>query len=443
MSKPQHLTILGGGPAGLSVGYYARKNQIPFTLYEAGPRIGGNCVTFEHGGFYFDSGAHRFHDKDPEVTNEVKSLLGADLQRNDTPSQIYQDGKFIDFPLSPLNLLKNLGPITFTKAGLELLSARLSTANTNGSFESFALRTYGRTIAERFLLNYSGKLWGASADHLSPYIAGTRMKGLGLKTFVTEAIFGRKAKIEHLDGAFYYPRMGIGMIADKLGEFCGGENIIRNSRISRILHDGKRIVSIEINGKNIVETDHVVSTLPLSLLIRMMDPGVDASIIELTKSLRFRNLILVALFLNRESVTENATLYFPDSNFLFTRVYEPKKRSLAMAPAGQTSLISEVPCQNDDTVWKLSDEKLIAEVRSKLCEVCKIKSEEVIGTLAIRIPHAYPILEKGFEEKVQQIFRFLEPFTNLKLAGRNGKFTYTSIHNMMRFGKEAVEEYLR
>lgn len=443
MSKPTHIAILGGGPAGLSVGYYAHQNQLPFTLYEAGQRIGGNCVTFRHGDFLFDSGAHRFHDKDPEVTNEVKSLLGPDLQRNDTPSQIYHDGKFIDFPLSPVNLLKNLGPITFSKAAFELLQARMSSQQANGSFESFALRTYGRTIAERFLLNYSGKLWGASAEQLSPHIAGARMKGLGLKTFLTEAIFGRKAKIEHLDGSFYYPRLGIGMIAEKLGEICGAENIRKNSRITRILHDKNRIASIEVSGSHRMETDQVVSTLPLSLFIRMMDPAVDQQILELAQSLRFRNVILVGLFLNRDFVSENATLYFPEREFIFTRICEPKRRSESMAPPGKTSLIAEVPCQNEDEVWKLSDAALVQHVSRKLCDICGIKQAEILDQCVIRLGHAYPILEQGFEEKVQKIFTFLQNFDNLKLAGRNGKFTYTHIHDMMRFGKEVIAEYMR
>ena len=71
----KHLAILGGGIAGLSVGYYAKKNGIPFTIYEEKARIGGNAITFKHSDFFFDSGAHRIHDKDPKVTKEIYDLL--------------------------------------------------------------------------------------------------------------------------------------------------------------------------------------------------------------------------------------------------------------------------------------------------------------------------------------------------------------------------------
>jgi len=72
MTKPTHITVLGGGPAGLSIGYYAKKKGIPFTIYEASDCIGGNSTTLRHGDFLYDSGAHRLHDKDASVTEELQ-----------------------------------------------------------------------------------------------------------------------------------------------------------------------------------------------------------------------------------------------------------------------------------------------------------------------------------------------------------------------------------
>ena len=72
MTKPTHITVLGGGPAGLSIGYYAKKKGIPFTIYEANDCIGGNSTTLRHGDFFYNSGAHRLHDKDASVTEELQ-----------------------------------------------------------------------------------------------------------------------------------------------------------------------------------------------------------------------------------------------------------------------------------------------------------------------------------------------------------------------------------
>ena len=86
--KLPHIHILGGGFAGLALGYYARKNGFPFTIYEADATLGGNAVTFEHEGFLYDSGAHRFHDRLPLITREIQGLLGSELESVHVPSRI-------------------------------------------------------------------------------------------------------------------------------------------------------------------------------------------------------------------------------------------------------------------------------------------------------------------------------------------------------------------
>jgi len=439
----QDITILAGGPAGLSVGYYARKHRLSFTIYEASHRVGGNCITHRQGNFMFDSGAHRLHDKDEEVTQEIKCLLGDELHRVSAPSQIYFRGKYIDFPLSPLDLLTKIGTLEFSKAGFDFLSARLNKTASDDSFESLALYRYGRGIAEKFLLNYSEKLWGLPCRCLSPNVSGKRLKGLDLRTFLIEATLGKMAKTQHLDGSFYYPKLGYGRVAEKIEQFCGPENIRLNHRINRVAHDGRKILSIGIAGS---ERRHrvkqVVSTLPVSLLIRIMDPAPPEEIVWLANSLRYRHLRLVTLFLDKPSVNENATVYFPEKVFPFTRIYEPRNRSQFMSPPGKTSLVIEIPCHREDKIWQLNDHELINDIANKLVDIGWIKPEEVLGTWCGRLNYAYPILELGFEDKVNKIFNWLGRFENLKLSGRNGKFAYTHLHDMMRFGKEIVEEHL-
>ena len=441
MKQPQHITVLGGGPAGLAVGYYAKLNHLPFSIYEANGFIGGNCITWKQGDFLFDSGAHRFHDKNQEITQEVKKLLGKELKKINSPSQIYYDNNLIDFPLSPLNIIQKFGLWFSIKTGIELVLSRLKKpVNTN--FENFAIYTYGRTIASYFLLNYSEKLWGAPCYQLSPSISGKRLQGLDLKTFLTEACLGSRKKVEHLDGLFYYPQKGIGRLSEKLGEFCGEANILKTSKITKIFHENRKIQAIEINHNQVIETHEVVSTLPLSITVQLMDPIASEDALLAAQNLRFRNLILVALFLNVESITQNASIYFPDRTIPFTRVYEPKNRSLEMCPLGKTSLVAEIPCQKGDQLWKLKDDQLVRLVTAYFIQAGWFKDETILDAKVVRINHAYPILELGYEEKVHKINAFLQQFDNLKTSGRNGKFVYAHFHDMMKFGKEVIEDYL-
>ncbi len=443
MTAGPHLSILGGGAGGLSLGYYAKKAELPFTIHEAGDHPGGNCRTLRHGDFLFDSGAHRFHDRDPGVTTELKKLLGHELDRIHAPSHIYHDGKLVDFPLSPLNLVLSLGPVAFTRAGFEVLRSRLTPARDHGHFESFALSTYGRTIASRFLLNYSGKLWGLPGDKLSTNVAGKRLKGLTLKTFVKEALWGKKAKTEHLDGAFYYPRGGFGIIAQKLSEFCGVENIRLGSRITKIFHQKGRIAALESNGAERTNADQVASTLPLDGFLRMLDPAPPNDILKLAANLRYRHMILVAFFLDKRSVTDSATVYFPESEFPFTRVYEPRNRHPDMSPEGKTSLVAEIPCRREDASWTMEDQRLIGTVRFHLIQIGWMQKDQIEATAVHRMHYAYPVLELGFEEKIDKIFKYLNHFENLRLSGRNGRFQYSHVHDMMTFARDIVAGYTK
>ncbi len=121
MKAQADVQILGGGPAGLGAAYYAKKLDLNFAVIEAGGELGGNCRTIRIGDFLFDTGAHRFHDKDPQVTNDIRDLLGEDLFEVDAPSEIFSGDRFFKFPLRPGNLARQLSPKTLARIAAENL----------------------------------------------------------------------------------------------------------------------------------------------------------------------------------------------------------------------------------------------------------------------------------------------------------------------------------
>ena len=144
--KSKMIHILGGGPAGLIAAYFAHKNNIPFKVYEAGGTWGGNCRTLTRNKFRFDAGAHRFHDKDPAVTELVNELLGDDLLEVNSPSQIYYDNRFIDFPLRAHNIIKKLPFKVISKVVAENLAKGREASNGYSNFKDFADAKYGSCI---------------------------------------------------------------------------------------------------------------------------------------------------------------------------------------------------------------------------------------------------------------------------------------------------------
>ena len=102
------IDILGAGPAGLGVGYYAKKYGLPVSIFELSNSVGGNSRTITNGEFRYDTGAHRLHNKHNHVTQMVKELLGEDLKLVNVPSKIYHNGSMVDFPLNIINLFQSL-----------------------------------------------------------------------------------------------------------------------------------------------------------------------------------------------------------------------------------------------------------------------------------------------------------------------------------------------
>ena len=438
MMETADIHILGGGPAGLTAGYYAKKQNLNFLIFEAGAHVGGNCRTLQLNNFRFDTGAHRFHDKDPEVTAEVKHLLGDDLLRVDAPSEIFFQEKFYRFPLTLSDLIGKLEVKTLLKIGWDkLISGNRKQAE---NFKELALRRYGKTLSERFLLNYSEKLWGEPTHKLSTAISGNRLKGLDFWSFLRSTVLGTPQNPTHLDGSFFYPKHGIGMIPDKLCEFIGDERIKYNHRISRIIHKGGRIESIVLNDDFEFQVTTVINTLPLTLSMRMLEPSPPPELCAIADTIKYRHLVLCVFCLNRDSFSSNASIYFPSEEFPFTRLYEPKNRSPYMTPEGQTVIVLEIPCFSENPVWKMSETALRAEVWEALCRVKPLHSDEVIHYQTYKLPFAYPVLEVGFEENVKQLVDYFEQFENLYLTGRSSLFRYLHLHDLFKAGKEVVEQ---
>ena len=445
-----NLHILGGGPAGLTTGYYAKKQGLlNFTIFEAGEHAGGNCRTLkikgadcrfrvlQNGDFRFDTGAHRFHDKDPQVTEEVKTLLGNDLLRVSAPSEIFYEGKFYRFPLLLSDLTQKLEKKTLLKIVWEQLHNNREKYAEN--FTEFAINQYGKTLAERFLLNYSEKLWGAPSHSLSTTIAGNRLKGLDLRSFLRSVLFGPPQNPNHLDGSFFYPRHGIGMISDKLCEFIGKRHIKLQHRISRLIHKDGKIERIVLNDDIEIQAATVINTLPLTLSIRMLEPPPPPELRAVADRIKYRHLMLCVFCLNRDAFSPNASLYFPSEEFPFTRLYEPKNRSPEMAPKGQTVIVLELPCYSNDGIWNMSETALQTEVWEALQRVKPLFPEEVIHYQTYKLPFAYPVLEVGFEERVTHLVRYFETFENLYLTGRSSLFRYLHLHDLFKAGKEVIE----
>ena len=440
MKNKYKIDILGGGPAGLSVAYFARKKGYDICIHEGSSTVGGNCRTIKMGEYRFDTGAHRFHDKIFSITKEVKKLMGDDLKKINVPSKIYFDGRMIDFPISFSSLMKNLKLSEILKITTENLFNILKTKVEYRNFEELAHAKYGPTLSNLFLINYTEKLWGARANELQTIISGNRLKNLNILSMIIEMII-KNRKVKHLEGSFYYPKYGYGSIFDSIAKQIDYANINLNSKVKKIYHENKKIKEIELENGKIMKVKYLVNTLPINSIVQMLDPLPSENLIEKAGNLKFRNLKICLLELDFPKLSNNASIYFPDEHIAITRIYEPKNRSLQMAPKNKTSLAIEIPYTQGDRISILTDDEVIDMVKRTLIKEKLFKESDVLGNRLIDIKNAYPILKVGEEGNVRELVSFLQSFSNQKLIGRNVEFDYLHTHKIMDKAKLLVDTF--
>lgn len=438
-SNESGVYILGGGPAGLAVGYFAAKLGLQFTIIEGGPEVGGNCRTLQMGDFLIDTGAHRLHDKDPKVTKEIRQLLGCDLLEVDSPSMIFLKDRYFNFPLDLGNMFNTLDHRNLFKIVVDnILWKRLKAPAEN--FTDLAVKRYGKTLSELFLLNYSRKLWGVNPRNLCKDVSGGRLRGLNLSLLIRETFLGKVGSPEHLDGNFLYPKYGFGMIVNTMAKSIGVDRIKVGSRVSKLLHDGKRIRRIFYNNNTEIDVSTVVNTLPLPLSVKLLDPQPSSELIAAADAIKYRNIILCVIALKRPFFTQNATIYFPSVEFPFTRIYEPKNRSIHMAPQDQTAIVIELPCFERDPIWSTSDEELFSLVWRPLQNFMALDKSEVIWSRVYKLPFAYPVLEIEAMQYVEKLSAYFSQFENVKSTGRSALFRYVHLHDLIAAGSDMAHE---
>ncbi len=405
------ILVLGAGPAGLSTAYRLQEKGEQFILLEGSNRVGGNCFTFWENNFAFDSGAHRLHDKNKEVSEWIKGLLKEELFEINLPSKIYSRGDWFSFPIKPMEVLKNLS----VSEKVKVFRDQFVKGKNGDSFGHDIDTKFGKTIGDRFLHNYSKKLWGESTYDLIPEVSGKRLGKLSFSSLLKELVLGIEP--EHIDGRFYYPKYGIYQIFQTIGDLVKNHIKFEEKVVSINKDDyGFRVETT----KAIYLSKQLYSSLPLGFLKDFYTQQI---------SFNYRHLKLVFMALDTESISNNATLYFPEEEYAFTRITEPRNRSKYMSPEGKTSVAIEIPYFSGDGYDEMKDEELINMVRKQLPEF--ISKEKELFACVKTLRNAYPVLNSKSKQEVLPVLEQLRRVEGLHLIGRVGQFEYLHIHDLL------------
>jgi protoporphyrinogen oxidase len=443
-----HVAILGAGPAGVAAAWrLARRGDLAVSVIEKAPGPGGNSASFDIAGVACDYGSHRFHPvADPAVLADVKRLLGPDLLLRPRHGRILLGGRWIHFPLKPLDALRRL-PKGFAAALLldAVLKPLRRAPPGPATFASVLKAGLGPTIAENFYFPYVRKLWGLAPEELAVTLAERRVSGSSVGRIIGRMLRQLPGLRSETAGRFYYPRGGFGRIIDAMAtEAAGaGAGFRYGTAVARVIREGMRAVAVEIEGPSgpseRLAADHIWSTIPIARLVQAIDPAPPAAVLAASRAIRSRGMILIYLVLGTDRFTEYDAHYFPELAVPLSRMSEPKNYSGAAGPKGVTVLCAELPCDPGERWWAMSDAELGREYCGWLAAMGLPVRVPVLGVQTRRLAHAYPVYTLDYAEHFRAMDGWLGQLEGLLTFGRQGLFAHDNTHHAFAMAYGAAD----
>lgn len=448
--KKPHIVILGAGPAGVGAAYQLTKqNKARVTVLELNDGVGGNSGSFQEEGMYLDFGSHRLHPAcHPEILEDIREVLGDDLCIRPRHGRIRLNNRWIHFPLKASELMTQLS-LSFSCGVFSDMVRSFFTGSSkqNGNDETFATvlkNKLGKTICTEFYFPYAKKIWGLSPDEISVVQAEKRVSANSFGKLIKKVF--SKPKNANQDGApvFFYPKKGFGQITEALYEKAeeNGATFLFNARVKHLVTENGTAKSVIFEEKNVekeIKADYIWSTLPITFMAYGLKPEADKTIMEAAKRMKFRSMVLIYLFIEKNRFTEFDAHYFPEIDIPITRLSEIKNYSDTYEPENLTCICAELPCNFEDETWATSDEMLGELVQKSLQKANIPVDSPVKKVLVKRLKHAYPIYNTGFEKNYDILDNHLKTVDRLLAFGRQGLFVHDNTHHALYMAYSAVD----
>ncbi len=455
-ADPGAVVVIGAGPAGLTAAYELGKRGATATVLEADDVVGGISRTVVADGYRFDIGGHRFFTKVAEVEALWHEILpDEDFMLRPRSSRIYYGGKFYDYPIRPLNALRNLGAVEAVRCVLSYLWVRVRPPKDQSSLEGYIAANYGWRLYQHFFKTYSEKVWAVPASDISAEWGAQRIKGMSLLSAVWEPLRARVAgarrdrakQVTSLIEQFQYPKYGPGMMWERCHALveAQGSKVHLGARVTAIGHGGGRASSVTAQDASGAASthaaDHVISSMPFPALLRAMDPPVPAEVQAAADDLTFRDFLSVALVVPADKVAwDDNWIYIHAPEVKTMRVQNFGSWSPHLVKDGRNVLGLEYTVTEGDEWWTATDEELIEKGKAELELLGLMRSADVEAGYVVRMPKAYPVYDEDYRTNVEVLRAWLAANApNVHPVGRNGMHKYNNQDHSMYTAMLTVE----
>ena len=434
------------------------------TVIEKLDRVGGLAASMERDGVHYDLGVKHLHAHDGEIFKDIQSLMGDDLLSVELNAKIRFGKQFRKYPLKLADLLGGIPPWTiawlFGGLSLQQVLNHFSKATPRNAEEAL-IQLYGGPLYRYFFRDFTHRYWGIPPTELSATFVSRKMPRLGavdlLKQFFarlgSKSSYATDVENALAEETLYYSREGAIAIPRRLSQTIesDGGTVITGAMVTGLkMADGedgsagagggvRQVVYQDTNGEHALDCDHVINTIPLPHLVRLMEPACPQEVALSASQLRFRPIVVYGLLVKRRGILGALYVYY--RNRMFHRIAEPTESGLDSKRPGHGVLLVECTCSKGDVVWEDT-----AEAKERLFEdlVAEgvVSPEEVVGIHHQRTEFGYPMFALGFEEHYDRVAEFVNKIPNLDSVGRQGAFCYPNMHETMRQGSDAADRIL-
>ena len=444
--KARSVVVIGAGSAGLSAAWQLTRpldgEELPdVTVYEAGSKVGGLARSIDLWDQPVDLGPHRFFTRDQRVNGLWRELAGDDFEWVDRLTRIYYKDTFFRYPLQAFDALKRLGIGASFACLLSYGRQRIAPYGDESTFEGWVTRRFGRKLYERFFKSYSEKLWGIGCDELDADFAAQRIKGLSLGAALLNALGERSgSKHKTLVDRFAYPHEGSGIIYDRMRDSVrtAGGKVYTDAPIRGIKLDGNKVTGVVKADGSTHECDQVISSMPLTALLRALGDHVPSEVRATINDLSFRSTILVYLRVDALDLFPDQWLYVHDTRLLTGRITNFANWNMPNAPKHST-LCLEYWCNEGDEFWAKDDATIAKLAADELKKTGLIGAHDVADNHVLRIGKNYPVYFRGYREKLKPVIAYLKQIEGLQVIGRYGAYKYNNQDHSLLMGLMAAD----
>ncbi|WP_292368135.1 protoporphyrinogen/coproporphyrinogen oxidase [Methanoregula sp. UBA64] len=431
--------ILGGGLSGLTLARLLHERGDEVVVLEAEERYGGLCRSRTDKGYTFDiGGSHIVFSRDKEVLSFMEKMIEGNEQRNNRNTKIFYKGRYVKYPFE--NGLFDLSPedrfFCISEFVKTLIAVEKGGVKAPENFREWIYYTFGKGIAECYMVPYNEKIWKYPTDKMSLHWVDGRIPRPPVDDVIKSAVGIATEGYTH-QSVFSYPLDGgiealVRAIARPIEPF-----IRTNFRITSVSRKGDRW---QIgNGAETIEADRIISTIPVQHLLAAL-PGVPADVRAACDALVYNSLVCVNVGITG-SLPDYSWLYIPDPALGKTnRVSCPSQYSRHVAPPGHSAILAEITHQPGDAVSRMSDAELVDEVTGTLAAMGLATPDKISYTSVVRQPFAYVVYDIRYQENIKVVKDYCTS-AGIPLVGRFSEFEYLNMDGCIRSVLDFVRQY--